>query len=128
MAEMSEIVHSSEWGATNRLAARAIRPWLRTLRRVRRLHESSVTRRDRKDWEHMRLLLAFSLSPDSNCIDVGANQGKFCRNLYASHPEDDTSLTSPSRICTNGWWLASLRLMCGVPPFPIGRGETHSLT
>jgi FkbM family methyltransferase len=47
---------------------------------------SPLARRDRRDLEHLRLLLAFSLSPDSNCIDVGAHEGIVTRELVRICP------------------------------------------
>jgi FkbM family methyltransferase len=84
---MTEITEPSEWGWSKRLAVRAVRPWVRTFRRVRRLHESPLARRDRRDAEHMRLLLAFSLSTDSNCVDVGAHQGSVLKEIVRLAPE-----------------------------------------
>jgi FkbM family methyltransferase len=43
-------------------------------------------KRDRRDNEHLRMLLAFSLSPDSNCIDVGAHQGEILREMVRLAP------------------------------------------
>jgi len=34
-----------------------------------------AARRDLADFQNMRRLLAFSLAPDANCVDVGANRG-----------------------------------------------------
>jgi FkbM family methyltransferase len=39
------------------------------------LPEGALARRSRLDDEHLRLLCAFQLRADSNCIDVGANVG-----------------------------------------------------
>jgi len=43
-------------------------------------------RRDRIDNEHLRLLLAFSLSADSNCIDVGCHRGDVLREMIRLAP------------------------------------------
>lgn len=43
-------------------------------------------RRDRIDNEHLRLLLAFSLSADSNCIDVGSHRGDVLREMVRLAP------------------------------------------
>jgi FkbM family methyltransferase len=43
-------------------------------------------RRDRIDNEHLRLLLAFSLSADSNCIDVGSHRGEVLREMVRLAP------------------------------------------
>jgi FkbM family methyltransferase len=71
---------------TKRVGVRAVRPCLRTYRRIRRLRESPQARRDRRDWEHMRLLLAFALSPDSNCVDVGAHTGSLLKEFVRLAP------------------------------------------
>ena len=43
--------------------------------------------RDQQDMRHMALLLAFTLAPDSNCIDVGASRGSVLKEMvrYAPH-------------------------------------------
>ena len=43
-------------------------------------------RRDRLDNEHLRLLLAFSLSEDSNCIDVGCHRGEVLAEMLRLAP------------------------------------------
>ena len=43
-------------------------------------------KRDRLDNEHLLLLMAFSLSPDSNCIDVGAHTGDVLREMARLAP------------------------------------------
>jgi FkbM family methyltransferase len=55
------------------------------LERVWELRHPSA-RRDRIDNEHLRLLLAFSLRPDSNCIDVGAHRGDVLKELVRLAP------------------------------------------
>src|SRR5580700_796397 len=45
------------------------------LRTIQRVLEPSANRRNRRDDENLRLLFAAVLTPDSNCIDVGANIG-----------------------------------------------------
>jgi FkbM family methyltransferase len=45
-----------------------------------------AARRDRLDTEHLHLLLAFALSPDSNCIDVGAHHGDVLREIVRLAP------------------------------------------
>ena len=42
--------------------------------------------RDRHDFEKMRRLLAFSLAPDSNCIDVGAHRGAVLTEMVRVAP------------------------------------------
>lgn len=46
-----------------------------------------MERRDRRDAEHLRLLLAVSLSADSNCIDVGAHKGSVLEQVVHLAPE-----------------------------------------
>lgn len=43
-------------------------------------------RRDRIDNEHMRLLMAFVLSEDANCVDIGAHQGAILREMVRCAP------------------------------------------
>jgi FkbM family methyltransferase len=43
--------------------------------------------RDKQDMEHLRLLLAVTLSPDSNCIDVGAHMGDVLREIIRCAPK-----------------------------------------
>ena len=57
--------------------------WLRP--RLRELLRPGA-RRDRLDNEHLRLLLAFTLAPDSNCIDVGAHRGDVLREIVRLAP------------------------------------------
>jgi FkbM family methyltransferase len=42
--------------------------------------------RDRQDMEHLRLLLSFTLSATSNCIDVGAHAGDVLREIIRCAP------------------------------------------
>jgi FkbM family methyltransferase len=42
--------------------------------------------RDQQDMEHLHLLLAFTLSADSNCIDVGAHTGDVLREIIRCAP------------------------------------------
>jgi FkbM family methyltransferase len=44
-------------------------------------------RRDRRDHDHIRLLLAFHLAADSNCVDVGSNDGEILRHIVRAAPE-----------------------------------------
>lgn len=43
-------------------------------------------RRDRIDNEHMRLLMAFVLSEDANCVDIGAHDGAILREMVRCAP------------------------------------------
>lgn len=57
-------------------------PHLRTLRRT----FDPAAKRDHRDNEHLRLLLAFLLVPDANCIDVGAHHGDVLGPIVAYAP------------------------------------------
>ena len=43
-------------------------------------------RRDRVDNEHMSLLMAFALTEDANCVDVGAHSGAILREMVRLAP------------------------------------------
>lgn len=45
------------------------------------------TRRDRLDNEHLRQLLAFTLRPNSCCVDVGCHEGEILREIVDLAPE-----------------------------------------
>jgi FkbM family methyltransferase len=47
---------------------------------------NSVHRRNRLDDMHVKLLLSFSLKPDSNCLDVGAHHGWFLNHFRRLAP------------------------------------------
>jgi FkbM family methyltransferase len=57
--------------------------------RQRRIYEllTPGMARDRLDNEHLRMLMAFTLSPDSNCIDVGAHTGDVLREIIRLAPD-----------------------------------------
>lgn len=55
------------------------------LTRLYRLRPSD--RRNRRDEEHLALLLAYTLSPASNCIDIGAHTGHILRQMVRLAPE-----------------------------------------
>ena len=57
------------------------------LRRLQRALEPPATRRNRRDDENMRLVMAAVLAPDSCCIDVGANVGTVLADMIAIAPE-----------------------------------------
>jgi FkbM family methyltransferase len=42
--------------------------------------------RDHSDFGHMRRLLAFTLAPDSNCIDIGAHRGAVLAEMRRAAP------------------------------------------
>jgi FkbM family methyltransferase len=56
---------------------------------ARRVYErlDPVTRIDRTANEHTRLLLAFMLRADSNCIDIGAHSGVILREIVRCSPQ-----------------------------------------
>jgi FkbM family methyltransferase len=49
-------------------------------------HADPGVRRNRKDDFHLKLLLRFGLTPTSNYLDVGANQGHFLRGISSLAP------------------------------------------
>ena len=58
-----------------------------TVRSVQKVVGPRVTRRDLKDTDQLRLVLAIALAPDSNCIDVGANVGSVLTEMVRLAPE-----------------------------------------
>jgi len=46
-----------------------------------------TARREARDNEHMRVLMAACLSPDSNCIDIGAHSGGILREIVRCAPQ-----------------------------------------
>jgi FkbM family methyltransferase len=67
-------------GASRRLG---VEPQLRAAQRAL---ESAARRRNRRDDENLRLLLAAVLAPDSGCVDVGANIGSTLASICAAAP------------------------------------------
>ena len=59
----------------------------RQLRAVQRTVASKQEKRNVRDDEHLRLLLAFRLEPTSSCIDIGANIGEILSHMVAFAPE-----------------------------------------
>ena len=57
------------------------------LRTLQRALEPRSTRRNRRDDENMRVVMAAVLSPDSCCIDVGANMGTVLSDIVAVAPD-----------------------------------------
>jgi FkbM family methyltransferase len=57
------------------------------LRDLRGVFESGLMKRDRLAHEHTRLLLAFTLSTDSNCVDVGACKGSVLSEMVRLAPQ-----------------------------------------
>jgi FkbM family methyltransferase len=68
--------------ALRRLAASRVGPPLLAVRRAIK----PELRRDRRDTEHLRLLLAFLLAPDSNCVDVGSHLGEVLGEMVRVAP------------------------------------------
>jgi FkbM family methyltransferase len=56
------------------------------LRRLRQTVEPAAAKRERRESEHLHLLLAFTLAADSNCIDVGASVGDTLEDLVRFAP------------------------------------------
>jgi hypothetical protein len=48
-----------------------------------------MAKRDQLDLDHMRLLLRFSLPPNANCIDIGANRGDILREILTLAPDGE---------------------------------------
>jgi len=48
--------------------------------------QEEALERDRRDNEHLRLLLAFALAPDSNCVDVGSHAGTVLEEMIRCAP------------------------------------------
>ena len=82
-------------------AARRRGPLMAALRAARRglvdrsasfadaLHDarrSYAEKRDARDMDHLRVLLGFWLTPESNCVDIGANQGHVLRMIQERAP------------------------------------------
>ncbi len=57
------------------------------LRRVRASLEPQSAKRERREDANLRLLMAFSLERDSNCIDVGASVGGMLEDIVHFAPE-----------------------------------------
>lgn len=57
------------------------------LRQAQRTLEAPSTRRNRRDDENLRVLMAAVLGRDSNCIDVGANRGTILADMVALAPD-----------------------------------------
>jgi FkbM family methyltransferase len=47
---------------------------------------TAVERQNRRDNEHLRLLLSFTLGRNSNCLDVGSNRGMFLEEFLRLAP------------------------------------------
>jgi len=68
---------------------------------LRRMYETldPVTRIDRRANDHTRLLLAFTLRADSNCIDVGAHSGVILREIVRCAPRGRHIAFEPLEDC-----------------------------
>jgi FkbM family methyltransferase len=53
---------------------------------VRERHRRYLEERDRTEHANIRLLLAFALRPDDNCVDVGAHKGDILREIVRIAP------------------------------------------
>lgn len=56
------------------------------LRALRRRIKPEL-RRDQRDSDHLRLLLALSLAADANCVDVGSHEGAVLREILRVAPQ-----------------------------------------
>ena len=70
----------------------AVRRWAERLRLdepLRLIYErlEPTAKRDRIDNAHLRLLIAFQLAADANCIDVGAHSGAILREIVRCAPQ-----------------------------------------
>ena len=76
----------AEWRQTVLTAARRVgaEP---ALRRVQFALENKTMRRDRRDGDHLKVLLAAVLSADSDCVDIGANLGTVLLEMRRCAPE-----------------------------------------
>ena len=54
---------------------------------MRERHRRHLEERDRVEHRHLRLLLAFLLRPDDNCVDVGAHRGDVLREIVRTAPD-----------------------------------------
>ncbi len=74
-----------------------------------------LRQRDRVDWENMRRLLAFTLGPDSACVDIGAHRGLVLEEILRVAPTGQHIAFEPIP------WLAA-ELAKGFP-----RVEVHQI-
>jgi FkbM family methyltransferase len=74
------------WRQTTLRAARRVGAEGR-LRRVQRAVEPREKKRDRRDGDHLKVLLAATLAPDASCLDIGANIGDVLREIVRCAPE-----------------------------------------
>jgi FkbM family methyltransferase len=58
----------------------------RPARRIREAFPNAGMRRDRRDNEHLRVVLAAGLASDSNCLDIGANAGGVLEQIVRLAP------------------------------------------
>jgi FkbM family methyltransferase len=56
------------------------------LRRAKRAFEPASVTQDRRDGEHLHAVLAAVLTPDANCIDVGAHEGAYLADMVRLAP------------------------------------------
>ena len=87
IAGMVQLSSSNNVGGRDRLKTLAFRLGVgERLRQVKRAFEPSTTTRDRADNDHLRAILGAILQPDSNCIDIGAHDGVFLREIVRLAP------------------------------------------
>jgi FkbM family methyltransferase len=55
-------------------------------RKIKRAFEPASTTQDRRDHEHLGVILAAALRPDSNCIDIGAHGGDVLADMLRLAP------------------------------------------
>lgn len=79
---MAVAIRQIKWAA----AAVGLEEPARAVLTAWRRRRSRVFDRTWKDFEHLRLLLAFALPPDANCIDVGAANGKVLAEIARVAP------------------------------------------
>lgn len=74
--------------ARHREMVRRVSNRLRLDQPLRHVYErmEPTAKRDRLDNEHLRLLIAFCLREDDNCIDVGAHSGALLREMVRCAP------------------------------------------
>ena len=77
---MAEVWRRSVLHAAQKLGAEGV------LRQAQRALETPLERRDRRDREHLRLLMRLSLATDADCVDIGANVGDVLAEMVQVAP------------------------------------------
>ena len=91
------------------------------LRALQRALENRSERQNRRDDEHLAIVLATILRPDSNCVDVGANVGAITDRVCKLAPEGTTSRSSRCPSSQSGSSSVIPRSMSIVVRSPIPR-------